>query len=342
VTAPEYPVPDSTEPKVRFVEDRLPRLPIFDNHFHLDPHGRGVEAVKEFERAGGTHLMLVHKPYWREGRARRFSRTLDEFREQFDTTMALAEKARAGTGVTVFVAIAPHPAEFTKMLDAGIPPAEAEAAYRAATELAGEYVRDGRAVALAEVGRPHWRPVDEDVLARANELMRHQFEVARDLGCAVQIHAETATPESFADLRAWADKAGLSPERVVKHYSTPIVDVADNHGLWPSVLVGKGAAETAARAGTRFLMETDHIDEPLVEDAATKKRMSGYAWRHANPDKTFLVDCTIVGTTGEVLGPKTVPRRTRELLAQALLTEEQAWTIHAENPRKVYGIEVDL
>ncbi|HVM45576.1 MAG TPA: hypothetical protein VM582_06535, partial [Candidatus Thermoplasmatota archaeon] len=53
-----------------------PRFPIWDNHFHLDPAGRLVEAVKEFERAGGTHLMVVHKPYHREGQARRFNRTL--------------------------------------------------------------------------------------------------------------------------------------------------------------------------------------------------------------------------------------------------------------------------
>jgi TatD-related deoxyribonuclease len=37
--------------------------PLFDNHMHIDPrNGRGLDAVRDFPRAGGTHLMLVGKP----------------------------------------------------------------------------------------------------------------------------------------------------------------------------------------------------------------------------------------------------------------------------------------
>ena len=36
---------------------------ITDNHMHVDPvRGRGLDAVKEFSSAGGTHL-LVYKLY---------------------------------------------------------------------------------------------------------------------------------------------------------------------------------------------------------------------------------------------------------------------------------------
>ena len=39
--------------------------PVLDNHLHLDPdHGRGLEAVKDFARSGGTHLLVVNKPSW--------------------------------------------------------------------------------------------------------------------------------------------------------------------------------------------------------------------------------------------------------------------------------------
>ncbi|OYR85890.1 deoxyribonuclease, partial [Halorubrum distributum] len=39
--------------------------PVLDNHLHLDPrHGRGIEAVEEFARLGGTHLLVVNKPSW--------------------------------------------------------------------------------------------------------------------------------------------------------------------------------------------------------------------------------------------------------------------------------------
>lgn len=281
-----------------------PRFPVWDNHFHLDPAGRGLDAVKEFQRAGGTHLMLVHKPY---GPAP--SRSLADHAAAMETTLRLADLARQA-GVGVFVAVSPHPAEFTELLKLGVPLDEAAAIQRAALDHAARLVREGKAVAMGEVGRPHWRPVPDDVMAVANDLMRHSFELARDAGCAVQIHAETATPESFADLASHARAVGLPLERVVKHYSTPIVDVKVNHGLWPSVLIGKGSAEDAIGQGTRFLMETDYMDDPRYP--------------------------------GAVLGPKTVPRRTNELIQKGLMAEEQAWAVHGENPRKVYGVDVSL
>lgn len=278
-------------------------FPVWDNHFHMDPAGLGVGAVEQFARAGGTHLMLVHKPYGA-------SRTLEDHARAFETTLTLAQRARSETSVKVFVALAPHPAEFTELLKAGVPIAEAARVQRAALDLAARHVREGRAVAMGEVGRPHWRPVEEEVMAVANDLMEYAFALARDVGCAVQIHAESATPESFADLARHVDAARLPRERAVKHYSTPIVDTAVNHGLWPSVLIGKGSAEEAARAGTRFLMETDYMDDPRYP--------------------------------GAVLGPKTVPKRTKELVAAGLLTPEQAWVVHAENPKRVYGVDVAL
>jgi len=280
-----------------------PRYPVWDNHFHMDPTGRGVDALKEFERAGGTHVMLVHKPYAP-------NRTLRDHARAFETTLALAKRAREGTSVHVFVALAPHPAEFTELLKAGVPMDEAARIQREALDLAALHVREGEAVAMAEVGRPHWRPVEDAIMAKANELMEYSFQLARDVGCPVQIHAETATPESFADLAKHLDAAGLPRERAVKHYATPIVDTAVNQGLWPSVLIGKGSAEEAAKAGTRFLMETDYMDDPRYP--------------------------------GAVLGPKTVPRRTAELISKGILTEDQAWTVHGRNPSTVYRVDVEL
>ncbi len=45
---------------------------------------------------------------------------------------------------------------------------------------------------------------------------------------------------------------------------------------------------------------------------------------------------------GAVLVPKTVPKRTNERLAKRVMTEETAWVVHAENPERVYGIDVAL
>ena len=332
-----------------------PRVPVWDNHFHLDPAGRGVDAVKEFARAGGTHLMLVHKPYRAQSATDwRFNTTVAQHVEQMETTLALAETARrAVPEVKVFVALAPHPAEFTKHLEAGATMEEAERTYRGALEAAQRFVREGRAVAMAEVGRPHWRPVPDDVMAKANDLMRYAFELARDAGCAVQIHAETATPESFADLAQHARAAGIPLGRVVKHYSTPIVDTALNHGLWPSVLIGKGAAEEAAAGGTRFLMETDYMDLPKrrpwipSSEEASGSRLeqdstivrNNLLYRGSDGQMYEILPGT---SDGAVLGPKTVPRRTRELITSGVMTEEQAWIIHAQNPKSIYGVDVML
>ena len=38
-------------------------LPAYDNHLHLSPSGRNIEALKEFKAAGGTGLTLVTLPY---------------------------------------------------------------------------------------------------------------------------------------------------------------------------------------------------------------------------------------------------------------------------------------
>src|SRR5512137_2755651 len=44
---------------------RSPDYPVTDDHIHIDPlNGRGIEAAKDFLRAGGTHLFLVSKPSW--------------------------------------------------------------------------------------------------------------------------------------------------------------------------------------------------------------------------------------------------------------------------------------
>ena len=38
-------------------------LPIYDDHLHLSPSGRNIEALKEFKAEGGTGLTLVNLPY---------------------------------------------------------------------------------------------------------------------------------------------------------------------------------------------------------------------------------------------------------------------------------------
>ena len=44
---------------------------------------------------------------------------------------------------------------------------------------------------------------------------------------------------------------------------------------------------------------------------------------------------------GAVLGPKTVPRRTIELMKKGTLTEKQAYMIHKKNPERTYGFSLE-
>jgi TatD-related deoxyribonuclease len=277
-------------------------VPVFDNHVHLDPRGRRGEAVKDFARSGGTHMMLVHKPYGD------VNRSVDDHVDAFGTTLDLAAQAREAADVDVWVALAPHPAEFPNLVDDGASVEEAADVYRGGLEAAADLVgeRDD-VVCLGEVGRPHWRPIDDEILETANELMEEAFALADELGVPAQVHAEEASREHFRDLAEHADAAGLARERVVRHYSPPAVDTDDNAGLFPSVLVGGDHAQEAARLGDRFVMETDYMDDP--------------------------------DRPGAVLGPKTVPKRTRHLLEEGIWGEEAAWAVHVENVRDLYGVE---
>ena len=78
----------------------------------------------------------------------------------------------------------------------------------------------------------------------------------------------------------------------------------------PSVVASRSNLRQALGQGTRFLMETDYIDETT--------------------------------RPGAVLGPKTVPKMTRWLLREGLLDLDSAAAIHSENVSGVYGINVSL
>jgi len=278
-----------------------PDLPVLDDHLHLSPDGKGVEAVKDFERAGGTHLVVVHKPAPGTPPA-----TVDEHRDLMEATIERAADADDATGVDVFVSTGPHPAEFTNSLDHGRDVDEAARAYRAGLEAAESLLDRDRVVALGEIGRPHFE-VSDEVWETANDLFREGLAIAAEHDVAAVLHTETATPEAMQTWAAWADEVGLDRERVVNHFSPPIVDEADNHGLVPSIIASTDNLGDALTEGSRFMMETDYLDDP--------------------------------DRPGAVLGPKLVPRRTRSLYEDGAIDEDAWRAIHVETPRRAYGID---
>jgi TatD-related deoxyribonuclease len=45
---------------------------------------------------------------------------------------------------------------------------------------------------------------------------------------------------------------------------------------------------------------------------------------------------------GAVIGPKSVPRFTHNLLSTGQITMEDAYRIHVKTPSRVYGIEIQI
>ncbi len=281
-----------------------PKVPVFDDHFHLDPvYGAYMGSVDEFVKAGGTHFLLVHKPDFEK-----VSASLDAYRAEFEATVNMGRAVNARGDVECFVALAPHPAEFTRHAER-LGFEGAWALLTGAIDLCGKMARDEElVVALSEAGRPHY-PVSPEVWAFSNRLLDYELATAKDAGVAAQLHTESASPEVMRDLAAHVEASGMSKGKVSKHYCGPLVLPEENHGLFPSVLASRPNVAEALRKGDRFMLETDFIDD--------KRR------------------------PGAVMAPATVPRRTRAMLEQGV-PEERVWRIHKENPEGVYGVTIEL
>jgi len=277
------------------------KIPITDNHMHIDLRARGLEAVKEFKNSGGTHIILVTKPSWSLGVT---VIKPEDYLIVFDETVEIASKITE-IGVGAFPVLGVHPAEISKLTEyMGLQ--EAVEIMKKGLEIASGYVERGLAVGIKS-GRPHY-PVDAEVWAASNEIMEYAFSLGKEQDCAVQLHTESVGEPELQDITERARKTGIKMHRVVKHYSPPLVRVCEELGLFPGVICVKGAIEQALEEGTRFMMETDYIDDP--------------------------------DRPGAVLGPKTIPKRTIKLMET--YGEEPFWTIHKDNPEKVYDIEIEL
>ncbi len=276
-------------------------FPITDEHMHIDPRAMGLRAVKEFQNAGGTHIFLVMKPSWTLGiKVTRPEDHIAVFEETIDISRQINQ-----TGITSFPVLGVHPAEISKLLEY-MDLEKAKETMKGGLDIAAGYVERGLAVGLKS-GRPHY-PVSAEVWDASNEVMEHAFSLAADLDCAVQLHTESVGEPELMDIAGRAERTGIKLHRVVKHYAPPLISVCEKLGIFPGVLAGKGAIEEALGQGTRFMMETDYIDDPQ--------------------------------RPGTVLGPKTIPKRTLKLAEQ--YGEDAFWKIHKENPEKVYSVDIEI
>ena len=277
-------------------------LPVVDHHCHLSPSGEGVGAARRFRAAGGTHLFLTTQNYAGGPITR-----LAQYREQFDTTVGLAESLRREAGVVAYAVVAPYPVDLLGALQHLDLPSAMEL-HRAALDLAGRFVAEEKAVALGEVGRPHF-PVSPEVAAATEELFQHALEVARDAGCPAVVHSEDLDASGFRSLAATAARANFPLERLVKHYAREVRPTEERLGIVPSYVARRELVKASLHETGPWFWETDFLDDP--------KR------------------------PGAVLDLATVPRR-----AQALSTDpssvERLRIPFVESVQKVYGLSLTM
>lgn len=282
----------------------MDKIPVTDNHIHVDPiNGEGpLETANKFSRAGGSFMIIPNKPTW----------TLDtttDYKKSMEIVIKYVKEINTETDVKAFPVVGVHPAELSRLIKAGMDIEKSEQQIKNALEIAQKLVLEGEAVAIGEVGRPHYEVSPEELNAQ-NRVLFYAMELAKEANCPVQLHTESAGPTQYLEFAKMADKAGLPRNKVIKHFSGPFVLEDENHGLLPSLIATKEVIKTGLKKGKNILMETDYLD-----------------------DKT---------RPGAVLGPKTVPRRTKEMLNQGLLTEEDAYKIHVDNVEKVYNINLEI
>jgi TatD-related deoxyribonuclease len=226
--------------------------PVLDNHLHLDPrHGRGIDAVRDFDRLGGTHLLVVNKPSWLLGVT---PETGADFRAVFEETLDAVAAATEVLDGRAWAVLGVHPGLVSRLVDdRDFSSTEARDLMQAGLDVAAEYVADGRALALKS-GRPHY-DVTDAVWEASNDVLRHALALGAEHDCAVQLHTEAT--EDLSEVATWAEERGLDAHRVVKHYAGGRLA-----GPTPSVMSERDRLEVAAERGEPFLMETDFVDDP--------------------------------------------------------------------------------
>ncbi|MCI4357907.1 MAG: TatD family hydrolase [Thermoplasmata archaeon] len=244
-------------------------LPVVDHHCHLSPTGDGIEAARRFEKAGGTHLFLATQQYGEHPPS-----SVGEYEGQFEATDAIARGVEQATGVRVYRVVAPYPVDLITLAPRlGL--AEARRVIEGALELAGRWVREGRAVALGEVGRPHFA-MEQALRDASEELFRRALEVATDVGCPAVVHCEDLDAAGYQAMADLASRVGFPVHRLVKHYARSWIPPEERAGIVPSFLASRDLSARVLLDNGPWLWETDYLDDPkrpgAVLDLATIPR----------------------------------------------------------------------
>ena len=278
-------------------------IPITDNHIHVD-HINGIGPVKiakQFYNVGGRVMIIPNKPSWANGKT-------FEFEHAMDLVINYCNEINQNTNVKAFPIVGVHPAEFSRLIENGFSMEDSYKRVKKALDYSKKLVEDKKAVAIGEIGRPHYKVSDEE-MDYQNKILKYGLSLAREVDCPVQLHTESASEEQFKEFASIAQEIKFNKKKLIKHYSGPYIKKEENFGLISSVMSGKDNIKEAISKGDNFLMETDYLDD--------------------------------LSRPGAVLGPKTVPKRTLDFLNKGIFTEENAFKIHKNNIESIYEIEIN-
>ena len=247
-------------------------LPIYDDHFHVSPSGRNVEAMREYKAAGGTGMTLVTLPY-----SEVQITCGEDFRRSFQITVDYAKKGRE-LGLDINCAIGPYPILMIPLADHyGME--RAEQIMMEGMRIAHEMITSGEAQLMGEVGRPHF-DTDQKYVDACNRVLQYGMDLAHENDYAVMIHCESED-HTYSSLASMARSAGLSERKVIKHSSPPLVTAEETFGVTPSIPCSRTLVREALSKGRDFMVETDFIDDPAKPMAmmslnTVPKRIKGF------------------------------------------------------------------
>ena len=283
-------------------------MPLCDNHAHTNPViGIGPrELARRFKREGGKFIVIVALLTWSLNLT---PGNLDSVRKMYDITV---ESARIITeeGVRATAVIGLHPAEGYELLNRGWSRKDVWDFMTRGIDLAARHIKDGKAVGIGEIGRPHWN-VPSDLMNFFNEIIMYGLNVAKDINAVVHLHLErngTKTASSIIDM---VRRVGNRPYSVVMHHAEPVsIDLAFSNEVMPSIPMGrKGEFEEAIKYGPRFTVESDFIDDP--------KR------------------------PGAVIPPWTLVRKLRNYVNNGTINDYFLRGLCVDNIERIYGIRID-
>jgi len=279
---------------------------VSDSHLHVNPiRGLGGSVVaRQMKEAGLWFAAILSLPHWDYGID---LSSLEDYKRVFQLHSRECEEARrAGLTVSCFSGL--HPAEIDRLIDRGMPPAEALELSLKIIDFLFRACEEGLIQGVGEIGRQHYS-VRPDKALIAEEVFRYALQKARDHDCVVQLHLENLKGFTGWSVERAVKATGVRKELLILHHVKPgLLEELHARGFattTPAQLESLRVAFARADAGL-LLIESDYTDDP-------KSR-------------------------GRVIYPWALPDIERELLLEGSVSLETLYKVNVDNVEKTFRV----